>query len=158
VNYFDFLQDTHHSHKVANSTHISGYEVVGTHLSLRMIPFQSFLLYTRHSPNKRYSHLSVTVKCRAAIASLKIKIAVKMAVFWDVAPYSLVDINQCFRGAYCFHHQDDESLLMMEAVRSFETLVIIYQTTWCNIPEDCHLHSLCHENLKSHEDYCVPTS
>jgi hypothetical protein len=29
----------------------------------------------------------------------------KMTVFWDVAPCSLIEIDQCFRGAYCFHHQ-----------------------------------------------------
>jgi hypothetical protein len=28
-----------------------------------------------------------------------------MAVFWDVAPYSLIDIDQRFRGSYCLHHQ-----------------------------------------------------
>jgi hypothetical protein len=32
--------------------------------------------------------------------------------------------------------------LMMEAVSSAETSVCIYQTTWCNIPEDNHLSSL----------------
>jgi hypothetical protein len=32
----------------------------------------------------------------------------KMAVFWDVAPCSLVEIGQRFRGAYCLHHQGDE--------------------------------------------------
>jgi hypothetical protein len=26
-------------------------------------------------------------------------------LFWDVAPCSLVEIDQCFRGAYCLHHQ-----------------------------------------------------
>jgi hypothetical protein len=31
----------------------------------------------------------------------------KMAVFWDVAPCSLVDIGRRFRGAYCLHHQGD---------------------------------------------------
>jgi hypothetical protein len=30
---------------------------------------------------------------------------ISVAVFWHVAPCSLVDINLCFRGAYCFHHQ-----------------------------------------------------
>jgi hypothetical protein len=31
----------------------------------------------------------------------------KMAVFWDVAPCSLLDIDRRFRGAYCLHHQGD---------------------------------------------------
>jgi hypothetical protein len=32
----------------------------------------------------------------------------KMTVFWDVAPCSLVETDWRFRGAYCHHHQDDE--------------------------------------------------
>jgi hypothetical protein len=28
-----------------------------------------------------------------------------MRVFWDIAPCSLVEIDRCFRGAYCFLHQ-----------------------------------------------------
>jgi hypothetical protein len=29
----------------------------------------------------------------------------KMIVFWDVAPCSLVDIDWRFRGVYCLHHR-----------------------------------------------------
>jgi hypothetical protein len=39
--------------------------------------------------------------------------------------------------------------LMMEAARTSETLVNFYQTTQRNNPEDNHLHTHCHENLKS---------
>jgi hypothetical protein len=39
--------------------------------------------------------------------------------------------------------------LMMEAVRTSETSINFYQTTQCNIPEGSHLHTNCHENLKS---------
>jgi hypothetical protein len=28
-----------------------------------------------------------------------------MIIFWDVAPYSLVQNDRRFRGAYCLHHQ-----------------------------------------------------
>jgi hypothetical protein len=31
--------------------------------------------------------------------------SVNMAVFWDVAPFSLAYINQCFRAAYCLCNQ-----------------------------------------------------
>jgi hypothetical protein len=41
--------------------------------------------------------------------------------------------------------------LMMEAASTPEMLVNFYQTTWCNIPEDSHLHTRHHENLKSHQ-------
>jgi hypothetical protein len=53
-----------------------------------------------------------------------------MAVFWDAALCVIT--------------------LMMEAVSSSEIVVNIYQTAWCNIPEDGHLHTHCRENLKYH--------
>jgi hypothetical protein len=34
--------------------------------------------------------------------------SMKMAPVWDVAPWSLVDTDPRFRGAYCFHHHGDE--------------------------------------------------
>jgi hypothetical protein len=43
-----------------------------------------------------------------------------------------------------------ELVVVMEAGGSSETLVSFYQTTWCNVLEDSHLHTHCHENLKSH--------
>jgi hypothetical protein len=33
----------------------------------------------------------------------------KMAVFWVVAPCSLVEVYQRFRGPCCLHHQGDEA-------------------------------------------------
>jgi hypothetical protein len=50
----------------------------------------------------------------------------KMAVFWVVAPCSLVEVYRRFRGADCLH-------LMME-----------------NNPEDSHLRTHRRENLKSY--------
>jgi hypothetical protein len=32
-----------------------------------------------------------------------------MTILWDVVVCSLVDIDGCFRGAYCLHHQGDEA-------------------------------------------------
>jgi hypothetical protein len=31
----------------------------------------------------------------------------KMTLFWDVAPCSLVETDRRFRGTCCLHHQDD---------------------------------------------------
>jgi hypothetical protein len=62
------------------------------------------------------------------------ELSTKMAVFWVVAPCSLVEVYQRFRGPYCLHHQDDES-----PVSTSETWINSYQTTRRNIPEDCHL-------------------
>jgi hypothetical protein len=41
--------------------------------------------------------------------------------------------------------------LKMEAVRTSETSVNIYLTTWQYIPEDSELHTRRRENLKSHK-------
>jgi hypothetical protein len=60
-----------------------------------------------------------------------------MAVFWVVAPKSLIEIYQRFA-------------LMMEAARSSETLVNFYQTTRRYNPEDSHLCTNRRENLKSY--------
>jgi hypothetical protein len=60
-----------------------------------------------------------------------------MAVFLAVVPSSLVEVYRQFRDACCLH-------------RTSETSVKFYQTTWHNNPEDSHLHTHHHENLKSH--------
>jgi hypothetical protein len=47
----------------------------------------------------------------------KLRVFMKMAVFCDVVPYSLIETRR-FRYAYCIHTQ---STLMMEAVSTSET-------------------------------------
>jgi hypothetical protein len=37
-------------------------------------------------------------------------------------------------------------------VESAELSVNLYQTSWCNNPEDNHLHTRHRENLRSHKD------
>jgi hypothetical protein len=62
----------------------------------------------------------------------------KMTVFWDVAPCSLIEVYWCCRGACSHHNQGD----------GYSTN--FYQTAWRNILEESHLHT-CHcKNLKSH--------
>jgi hypothetical protein len=60
----------------------------------------------------------------------------KMAIFWVVAPCSLVEVYRRFRGPCCLHHQGDESHF--------------YQNTWRYNSEDGHLHTRRRENLKSY--------
>jgi hypothetical protein len=43
-------------------------------------------------------------------------------VFWDVAPYILVEVYRRFRGACCRNNHSDQTL-MMEAVSTSETSV-----------------------------------
>jgi hypothetical protein len=59
------------------------------------------------------------------------------------SPYSLVDINRRFRGAYCLYRHS-EIALMMEAIITSGTSVNVYQTAQFNAPEDSHLHAHCH--------------
>jgi hypothetical protein len=33
----------------------------------------------------------------------------KIIAFWDTAPFSLIEVNGRFRGAYCLHRQGDLS-------------------------------------------------
>jgi hypothetical protein len=58
-----------------------------------------------------------------------------MAVFWVVAPCSLVEVYQRFRGLYC---SNNIIAVMMEAASTSETLVNFYQTTRRYNPEDSH--------------------
>jgi hypothetical protein len=58
------------------------------------------------------------------------------SAMWDVAPCSLVETEQHFRGAYCLCHQ---GALIIEAVSISETYFDFYRTTRHNNPEDSHL-------------------
>jgi hypothetical protein len=86
-----------------------------------------------------------------------------MAVFWVLAPCSLVEVYQSFRGPCCIHHQGHEYLihdqgdelpiaLMMEAAKISEPMLNFYQTTRCYNPEDSNLHTHRRENLKSYNE------
>jgi hypothetical protein len=37
-------------------------------------------------------------------------LSMKVIAFWDIAPRSLVEVDQHLRGAYCLYHQGDEIL------------------------------------------------
>jgi hypothetical protein len=43
----------------------------------------------------------------------------KMAVLWDVALCSLVDIDRCFRGAYCLYYQGDDPRRQPSCIQLF---------------------------------------
>jgi hypothetical protein len=64
----------------------------------------------------------------------------KMAAFWDVALSSLIEVDRRLRGTYYLHHQE---------VRTSETSTYFKETTRRYIPEGCHLHTHCRENLRT---------
>jgi hypothetical protein len=72
-----------------------------------------------------------------------------MTDFWDVALYSLIEVDRRFTGVHCLHHQ---GALRMEAVRACETSVYCNDFTWRFIPEGYHLNIRGRESLKSHID------
>jgi hypothetical protein len=67
-----------------------------------------------------------------------------MAVFWVVAPCSLVEVYRRFRGICCLHHQDYNN------GGTSETSVKFCHTARRNNPEDSHLLPCRRDNLKSH--------
>jgi hypothetical protein len=50
----------------------------------------------------------------------------------------------------CLHSFNTIFKTMPEAASTSEMSINFYQTAWCNIPEDSHLHTRHHESLKSH--------
>jgi hypothetical protein len=65
----------------------------------------------------------------------------KMAVFWVVAPCSLVEYYRRFKDVCCVHYQVLIAL-MMEVAGTAETSVNFYRTTRRNEAEDSHLNLL----------------
>jgi hypothetical protein len=61
-------------------------------------------------------------------------IMMKLTVFWDIVPNSLLQVPEVLTASI--------TTMMMEAVSTSERSVNFYQTTQCNIPEDCHVFML----------------
>jgi hypothetical protein len=51
--------------------------------------------------------------------------SLKMSVFWDVAPCSLVNTDWSFREAYCLHHQGNSITTKLHSATSQKTAVFI---------------------------------
>jgi hypothetical protein len=56
------------------------------------------------------------VRCEVLTAS-----SLKMAVLWDVAPCSLVDVYRRLRGACCVRHQGDNTSTRLQGTTSKKT-------------------------------------
>jgi hypothetical protein len=104
-----------------------------------------FRVITGIGNTNQYSGLHRQTKKEFFLAPVRIQlvgfevltaVSTKMAVFWGVAPCSLIEVYQHFRGTCCLHHQ---IALKIEAASTSEMLVNFYQTTWRYTPEDSHL-------------------
>jgi hypothetical protein len=62
----------------------------------------------------------------------------KITVFWDVASYRLVETDRLSEALTVII---GAVVLVMEAVRTSESPVSFYQTTWRLIPEDSRLQT-----------------
>jgi hypothetical protein len=52
-----------------------------------------------------------------------------MTVFWDIAPFSHVEIARRFGGAYCLHHQcDSHASLQMFFSNTHPTYLLILRS------------------------------
>jgi hypothetical protein len=66
-----------------------------------LVPLSQVLCcLTRASMSRNYQ-----VSACGKAEELEDNIEMKTAVFWAVAPCSLVEIYRRFRGAFCLHHQ-----------------------------------------------------
>jgi hypothetical protein len=53
-------------------------------------------------------HINMSTNVKYVRFEVLMVATMQMAVFWVVAPCSLVEVYQCFRGACCLHHQGNE--------------------------------------------------
>jgi hypothetical protein len=81
-------------------------------------------------------------------------IYLKMIVFWDAAPCSLVETGRQFINAYCLQHQGHPpTALTTESVSTSEMSVNFYQTTLRSITEDSNFFTSHRKKLISHQLY-----
>jgi hypothetical protein len=107
---------------------------------------------------------------------LEIRFILKSAIFWDIMPCSLLKVNSCFRGTYCFHLQcwrisrarnQCESRLHAQPLSCrflfgvffdheglgnmfLRNISWIWTDTKCSILEDTSVHNYCCDNIKSY--------
>jgi hypothetical protein len=60
----------------------------------------ALIVFRRHEVSKKTWRHFVGSEVLTAVST-------KMAVFWVVAPWSLIEVYQRFRGPCCLHHQGD---------------------------------------------------
>jgi hypothetical protein len=86
------------------------------------------------------THQRIGIKWMASYGSEKAACCLHMRLDWTIGS------SVTWMDLFLF-------LLKMEAAGFSKTPSLLHHTTWCHIPEDSHLHSHQHDNLKSHITY-----
>jgi hypothetical protein len=86
-------------------------------------------------PDWRFSNFQTNVRMFYVLVKFQVLTAANMniTVFLNISSCSLVEIYRRFRGAFCFHHQDDESPLKhcsisirLHGAVSQKTVIFVY--------------------------------
>jgi hypothetical protein len=109
---------------------------------------------SRHYADALYfvSKINISLKVRCAVEIQPTgdhSDNLKMTAFRYTVLYSLIEVAWHYRCAYCLHYQGLFITLAMVTVHTSKTSVCINKIKWRYIPEGCHLHTCCCENLKS---------
>jgi hypothetical protein len=83
------------------------------------------------------SHLSASLTFLRLQPLVKFEVltatSMKTAVFWDVAPGSLVDIDWRFRGVYCLHHQLNVEFQSLRRRQHVSAMRLYLSTRTCGL-------------------------
>lgn len=86
-------------------------ELIRSYLAIRIYVIHLYCsrvlldIHSDMSTAAHYFNFLILVLYFVVLRAAQGTFVLKVAVFWGVAPYSLVVINRCFRRAYCLHHQ-----------------------------------------------------
>jgi hypothetical protein len=82
------------------------------------------------------TNISTTIQCIWVYQS---KLSRKMTDFWDIAPCSLVEVDQCFRGVYCIIRLRHQSTSRLHGTISQKAIIFIRTAvTNCLKPHKTH--------------------
>jgi hypothetical protein len=103
-------------------------------VSVLSLAVSSFRTYSEHAFRKVNFSLMTEYNTSVLIPVLRFQVltaaSMKMTAFWDIAPCSLVKVDQCFRGSYCLHHQGDKCSLSQKSV---VFLPVVCSVVWGNL-------------------------
>jgi hypothetical protein len=111
------------------------------------------LRHTPESPNRSVTSLFQTNLLYAKFEFLTAE-TLKIASFWSVTPWWLINKFLCFGEIFWSHLYS--FFMKMEVTHSSEALVLVYEYAWHNIPEERNYNFLMHVALHPLAS-CVPS-